>query len=265
MRRLTVIAMLALSASIYATGGISGVVTHSATALPIHYARVSTRSDSSIAYTDSTGNYLISSLPPGEYTVTVTLTGHVSDTFPELVVVVDSEVTTAIDFVLVPLPPTGVSGRVTDYETGEPLANASLALSGRPTVYTDSDGVYFASAPAGRYTEWANMSGYMNGIYPESILVVPNEVTDSINFALISTAGKTGIGGRLTDASQMLGIGGGTVIASGPGGCDTATSVPTGGYVISGLAAGNYEVTAEAEGFQTQVRDSVTVADGHVA
>jgi hypothetical protein len=56
MKRLFVIvAVLGVCASVYATGGISGVVTDSATTLPIHYARVSTRADSSIAYTDSTG------------------------------------------------------------------------------------------------------------------------------------------------------------------------------------------------------------------
>jgi len=265
MRRLIVIATLAVCASVYATGGISGVVTDSATTLPIHYARVSTRADSSIAYTDSTGYYLISSLPPGEYTVTVTATGYVGDTYPDPVVVVDSEVTTDIDLALVPLPPAGISGRITDYETGGPIYHATLSGSGLPTVYSDSNGAYFISASPGRYVLWGTQTGYMGGIYPESVLVVQGEVTDSINFAFISTTGQTGIGGRLTDASRMLGIGGGTVIASGPGGCDTATSVPTGGYLISGLAAGNYEVTAEAEGFQTQVApESVLVESAQV-
>jgi len=105
----------------------------------------------------------------------------------------------------------------------------------------------------------------MNGIYPESIPVVQDEVTDSINFVLISTTGQTGIGGRLTDASRMLGIGGGTVIASGPYGCDTATSVPTGGYLLGDLAEGRYEVTASAGGFQTQVApESVLVESAQV-
>jgi hypothetical protein len=178
---------------------------------------------------------------------------------------VDSEVTTDIDFALAPLPPTGISGETTDYETGDPIYHATLSGSGLPTVYSDSNGAYFVSADPGHYVLWASQTGYENGIYPESILVQQGVVTESIDFALISTAGKTGIGGRLTDASRMLGISGGTVVASGPGGCDSATSVPTGGYVISGLAPGCYEVTAEAEGFQTIVlTESVAVESGLV-
>ena len=101
MKRLIVLALLAVCASVYATGGISGVVTDSATGLPIHYARLSCRSDSSIAYTDTAGYYLISSLPPGEYTVRVSATGYVGDTYPEPVVVVDSQVTTDINLSLI--------------------------------------------------------------------------------------------------------------------------------------------------------------------
>jgi hypothetical protein len=178
---------------------------------------------------------------------------------------VDSQVTTDINFALVHLPPTGISGLITDYETGDPIFHATISGSGMPTTYSDSSGAYFISASPGRYVLWAAHDGWLNGIYPESILVEHDVVTESINFALIPITGKTGIGGRLTDASRMLGIGGGTVVASGPGGCDTATSVPTGGYLISGLATGKYQVTAEAEGFQTVVlTESVAVESGHV-
>jgi hypothetical protein len=265
MRRLIVITLLAVCASVYATGGISGVVTDSVSGLPIHYARVSTRADSSIAYTDTAGHYLISPLQPGEYTVTVTASGHVGDTYPEPVVVVDSQITTGIDFALVPLPPTGISGLVTVYGTGNPIYHATLSGGGLPTKYSDSSGAYFIPASPGWYVLWCSQTGYENGIYPESIHVQPGVVTESINFALISITGKTGIGGRLTDGSRELGIGGGTVIASGPGGCDTATSVATGGYLISGLALGKYQVTATAEGFQTGIApDSVLVESGMV-
>ena len=265
MKRMIVIALLAVCASVYATGGISGVVTDSATGLPIHNARVSCRADSSVTYTDSTGYYLISSLPPGEYTVRASASGYAGDTYLEPVVVVDSQVTDSINFALVHLPPTGISGYVTDYESGEPIYHATLNGGGLPTVYSDSNGAYFISANTGWYAVWCSKTGYENGIYPESIHVESGSITEGINYALLSTTGKTGIGGRLTDGSRELGIGDGVVIASGPNGCDTATSVPTGGYVISDLPLGKYEVTATAVGFRPGVApDSVLVESGQV-
>jgi hypothetical protein len=160
---------------------------------------------------------------------------------------------------------TGISGVITDCESGDPIYNATISGSGLPTVHTDSGGAYFISTSPGSYTLWASHDGHENGIYPESVNVVDSTVTDSVNFALISTAGKTGIGGRLTDAYRVLGLGNGTIIASGPHGCDTATSVPTGGYVISGLALGKYQVTATADGFLPGVSaESVLVESGQV-
>ncbi len=212
------------------------------------------------------GGYVISGLAPGKYEVMATAEGFEPGVSADSVPVESGQVASC-PFYLQPEsePQTGISGRVTDYETGEPIYHASLSGNGLPTTYTNANGEYFIHTDPGDYTLWACHDGYENGIYPESVHVVQDQISDSINFALISTTGKTGIGGRLTDASRMLGIGGGTIIASGPGGCDTTTSVPTGGYVISGLALGKYQVTAMAEGFQTQVKpESVQVESGHV-
>ncbi|HTW92626.1 MAG TPA: carboxypeptidase regulatory-like domain-containing protein [bacterium] len=213
----------------------------------------------------TSGGYVISGLAVGKYEVKAEANGFQPMTIDS--VQVDSAQVKWCPFYMYPesLPPMGIAGRVTDYETGNPIYHASLAGAGLPTTYTDSNGVYYISANPGHYTIWGGRDGYENGIYPESITVVQDQVTDSINFAFIKWYGKTGIGGRLTDVSKMLGIGGGTIIASGHGGCDTATSVPTGGYVISGLAAGKYQVSAEAEGFQPMVYpDSVTVVSNQV-
>jgi hypothetical protein len=264
---LVLLAGLALIASVHATTGISGIVTNADNSHPIMYARVCCRAESSRAYTDTTGFYLFSQLAPGTYTVTVGASGFLKDTYPEPVVVVDGQVTPDINFALVVAPPpesTGISGRVTNYSTGAPISHASVALSGQSTVYTDADGAYYCAASAGWHNAWASADGYLNGIYPESLLVEQGATRESINFALISTFGQTGIGGRLTDASRMLGIPGGTVVASGPNGSGSATSVSTGGYLISDLPAGRYQVMAEAQGYQTAYGDSVTVVAGQV-
>lgn len=212
------------------------------------------------------GGFVIGGLAVGKYQVRAEAEGFQTQYAADSVQV-DSNQVKWCGFYMQPesVPPMGIAGRVTDYETGNPIYHASLAGAGLPTTYTDSNGVYFISANPGHYTTWGGRDGYENGIYPESITVVQDQVTDSINFALIKWYGKTGIGGRLTDVSKMLGIGGGTIIASGQGGCDTATSVPTGGYVIGGLSAGKYQVSAEADGFQPMVYpESVTVVNNQV-
>jgi hypothetical protein len=249
--------------------GISGRITNANAQLPISGATIHAQgpNGNGTAESGDFGSYFVSGLPAGRYQVQAEADGYQPLTYPDSVTVVSGQVREYTNFYLVPSggPATGVSGRITNYQTGAPIVHAGVTCSGLPTVYTDGNGAYFTAANPGRYTVWASADGYLNGIYPESIVVQQGVVSESINFALIPTSGLTGIGGRLTDASRMLGIGGGTVVASGPNGNGTATSVRTGGYIISGLPAGRYQVTASAAGYQTMVYpESVTVVEGQV-
>jgi hypothetical protein len=249
------------------TGSISGRVVSAATQEPIYHAHVIRVGSSQGAYTDSSGRYVIDSVPKGKYAMYAYASGYVGASYPDSVPVEANHNTPNINFALVPASPpesTGVRGRITSFTTGAPIVHANVTLSGQSAVYTDANGVYYSAATAGWHNAWGGADGYLNGIYPESILVQQGAVRESINFVLIPTAGETGIGGRLTDASRMLGIGGGTVVASGPNGSGSATSVRTGGYLISDLPAGRYRVMAQAQGFQTAYSDSVTVVTGQV-
>lgn len=247
-------------------GAISGCVTSASTHLPIRSATVYASGPHGSAYvtTDTLGRYSISmQLAAGRYRVRASASGYQTGYYPDSVLVIAGRATEHIDLALVISG--GISGRVTNLQTGAPIVHATVACSGLPNAYTDNNGAYLVAANPGRYTVWASCDGYLNGIYPESILVQPGAVRESINFALIPISGLTGIGGRLTDARRMVGIGGGTVRASGPNGGGTATSIRTGGYLISPLPAGRYWVVAEAQGFQTMAGpESVTVVEGQV-
>lgn len=62
-----------------------------------------------------------------------------------------------------PQPTNGtIYGYVTDASTGQPIANAAVSVSGVGTVYTDSQGYYQISVPAGTYTVTASASGYIS-------------------------------------------------------------------------------------------------------
>jgi hypothetical protein len=247
-------------------GAIAGLVTSAGSGMPLVGASVYAfgPNGSAAAATDTGGHYgIYTQLRPGWYRVRAQATGYVTAYHPDSVEVIAGQLTPAIDFAL--LMAGAIRGRVTDVQTGLGIAHAAVNGSGLTTAYTDSAGNYTLAANPGSYSLWASRDAYLNGIYPESVSVVQGGTTDSIDFALIPTSGITGLGGRLTDASRMLGIPGGAVVASGPNGTDSATSVRTGGYLIDGLAPGRYQVVARAEGFQTLVYpESAVVTAGQV-
>lgn len=77
------------------------------------------------------------------------------------------------DFVLSPLP--SITGRVTDLQSGLPLANVTVQISPNPPAtftwttqgVTDTNGNYtIADAPAGSYYLWAQSLDHIDRVYP---------------------------------------------------------------------------------------------------
>jgi uncharacterized surface anchored protein len=60
------------------TGGISGIITDASTGEPLAGAhlQISSSSQAATATTDSHGHYIVLSLPPDDYTVTVSKAGY---------------------------------------------------------------------------------------------------------------------------------------------------------------------------------------------
>ena len=81
-----------------ATGDISGTVTEAGSDSPINGAEVTT--DGHSAFANSDGNYTLSDLPVGTYTLTVSKNGYVTKT--QTGFVVNENLTTTVDFVLEP-------------------------------------------------------------------------------------------------------------------------------------------------------------------
>ena len=78
---------------------------------------------------------------------------------------------------------TGISGKVTNAESGQPIAGAAVC-TGYGGAYTDSSGNYLIQIQPGKYQVHASAEGFKTEVYPESVVVVHGEVTDSIDFAL---------------------------------------------------------------------------------
>ncbi len=179
-----------------ATGGISGIVTDSATGNPIVGARVCAMRGGN-ALTNENGEYLIENLNPGDYRVTASAEGYRCKTYPAMVTVVSGQITPNINFALSPFvpPATGsISGTVTT-KTGEPIAGAVIMATtmrrhrpgrGIGRAVSGSDGTYLIDAlRPGEYRVMARAQGFKPAVYPELVVVQEGQNTPNINFVLI--------------------------------------------------------------------------------
>jgi len=165
-----------------ATGSIAGTVTNADTGDLIANATVT--ADAYSTTTADDGTYTLADLPVGTYTVTASATGYIDAS--QTVDVLENQITTA-DFGLSPQPTGIISGTVTDADTEEAIANATVTADGYSTT-TAADGTYtLADLPVGTYTVTASATGYADA--SQTIDVVEN-LTTTADFALTPVAGN---------------------------------------------------------------------------
>ena len=144
------------------TGTISGTVTDASTSKPIAGASVSTQPAMTTATSDAQGNYAISDVDEGSYTVTASASGYMDNSTN---VTVTAGQTTTCNLELEPEPTTGtISGTVTEEGTGTPIAGASVSTQPATTTATsDAQGNYTISdVDEGLYTVTASASGHID-------------------------------------------------------------------------------------------------------
>ncbi len=292
-------------------GSISGTVTDAATAAPLPGVQVAieiasnTRPPTSSAWSVQTGHdgkYTISGLQDGQYVVFAQGQSFIFEYYNDQkdrtnanpVVVTQSSHVTGIDFALDRRPPDpeySISGFVRD-ANAQPIAHAVVIANPNPaanlpviTGITDQTGAYKLIVRAGSWTVMANAQGFVPEWYDNAatansatpvILTATAPLRTDVDFSL-GTGGA--IEGYVLNAATNLPVAGATVAAmSGPN-----SSTPSGGvsshgmtdqngfYRISGLAAGDYYVMAQANGFVLQYFDmaanltlatKVSVTDG---
>lgn len=167
----------ALQPDTQAFGGISGRVTDETTGLPIYGATIFAYgiNGQGEGISDTNGFYLISNLPPGNYTVRASAVGYYPQTYPEDVEVTAGEITPNIDFALLPCDTGGVYGFVIDGQNGNSVNGAQITLigpSGTIQTQTDERGDYIIeNLEEGTYTLTVQAVGYESYTYPEPIYV----------------------------------------------------------------------------------------------
>ncbi len=167
----------------------------------------------------------------------------------------------------------GITGRVTDINTGVPVVNslvvacADSAPVGR--AQTDERGVYLIdNLEPGKYRIIARAPGYLPAHYPIPVLVEEGQVTQGIDLRLRKIPRHTGaISGRVFDRITRQPIPGAVVVVLAPdGNRRRARTDRNGFYIIRGLAAGRYQVGAKARHyFAERYPEPVEVRTGEVS
>lgn len=240
-------------------GSISGTVSSSSSLLGLSGATLTFSSGGTqIASTTSglLGAYTVSNLPPGTYTVSVSLAGYQTGTGTATVT---SNNTTTFNINLSPL--TGLlSGTVKDAVTNNTLSGATITvLQGSTIVTTATSGAQgtfsISNLSPGNYTVTTALSNYQT--LSSSVTIISNQTT-TLNPLLQALPGN--VSGVITNSQTSLGLGGATVsVSSGATVVASTTANGSGNYSITGLAAGSYTLTASLNNF-VAVSQSITIS-----
>ncbi len=141
---------------------LKGVVTNANTNAAINNVSIQVQGMTSANTTSGfDGNYITGMAGNGTFTVTVSASGYISQTFTVTFV---NGVTQTLNVALVPNIPFSASGTVTDAQTGLPINGAPIFFTDGITNYTataNASGVYTISLPGtGTYTCYAGKWGY---------------------------------------------------------------------------------------------------------
>ena len=192
------------------------------------------------AMTDAKGNYEFSSLCPGTYTVTPSLTNLCLNT-PFLTVTLGSAQTTnGVDFVAIP-GQFQISGTLAGMPPGPNVAVSIAGPSGTNVLLTSTGAYGISNLCPGTYSVTPSNACYQ--FYPLSWTTTVGPSDDSLDF-VVSGGGAFSIGGQVTH--NGVGLSNVTVIAAG----QTNVTDASGNYILPYLCPGVYAVTASALNFQ---------------
>ena len=244
------------------SGAITGTVTDSvSSAIQTGVTVIAINSNgNAVAFssTNSSGMYLLNTnLATGTYNVTILFpANHLAKTVSGIAVTAGSQTVSNIA-----IDPSGIiSGRITSGGLGVPGASVSAA-NGDFTFFgsatTDSNGNYQITTGlgTGSYTVFASSGGAFNQAL--NVNVVAGQTTSNINIVLV-IAPTGSISGTVT---STLGGGISDALVDAEGIADSGSSFTdsSGNYVITGLSAGSYNVTATNTGYTSSSQNPVAV------
>ena len=241
------------------TGSISGTVLHAETEEPLKNASVAVTigNYTIVYYSGADGTYTVPNIPPGTYSITVSLTGF-NTTVVENILVVSGATTDGVDVLLSEKLPS-ISGRIVHSGTEEPLegANVSIAIEDYTiTVKSNASGSYrFWDIPPGTYSITVMLAGF-NTTVLDDVEVVSGATTENIDILLSEK--PTILSGVVKSGSVLL-VGANVSLA---GTILYGVSSIDGEYEISGIPVGTYTVVASLQGYDNATILNVQIDRG---
>ncbi|WP_049971325.1 S8 family serine peptidase [Haladaptatus cibarius] len=220
-------------------GNLTGTVTDTATGDPVEGATVSidvaVDDGNYTAVTDENGEYRIDGVPSGTHEVSMSADGY-DDVTENVTIPVDDTATLNVE--LDPTPGT-ISGTVTASDTGEGVANVTVAAEDDDgnihETTTDENGSYSLTVTAGTYV--VNVAETPGDYRPDEIVTVaPGETVDGVDFTVEPVEGV--IEGYVTNAAGIP-VEGANVIDADQGAFNVTTD-ENGYYRIENLDRGTY-------------------------
>lgn len=211
--------------------------------------------------TDATGAYELTSLVPGNYRLTVSATGFITES---RTVNLAGGANLRIDFVLEENIVGGngaISGAVTD-GNGEPIANVTVRTTEGPVVgvsaTTDSQGDYsLPDLPEGTYAVTFTRAGFTSRTVT-GVEVFRNQTTP-LDVTLAADAGTAVLTGTVTDTAGNPVSAATVSVFLGTTLVGATTSDTQGRFTVTGLNSGTYSVRGSRTGFDTVQVDGVVL------
>ncbi len=245
-------------------GRVVGTVRNSANEV-LHGAQVTAvaTGTNKSASSNADGRYELESLPPGTYKVYCAATGYQSKVTQNVTVAAGQA--TEVNFSLTPNEQ--AKGRLVGTvrnATNEVLHGAQIKAvtsGGEKSATTNAEGRYELNDLApGTYKVYCQATGYRSTA-KENVTVTSGQATE-VNFQLSPTPQPKGrLVGTVRNASNEP-LQGAQVKAVLSGIVQSATTNAAGRYELNELAPGTYRVYCLATGYQSTVKEDVTVTSG---
>ena len=217
--------------------------------------------------TNANGEYTITGLGTGEYTVKFSAATYASQYYNGKANASEATPVTvkagaAKSGINATLQPSGeITGKVTDSSTAKAIAGAKVCAAGaagEACATTGESGEYaITGLDTGEYTVKFLASTYVPQYYAgktraseATLVAIKAGGTASAINASLQVGGR--ITGTVTDASTKKAISGASVCASPSGGLGCTTTNANGEYTIAGLASGEYTVKFSASTYASQ-------------
>ncbi|MDH4275722.1 MAG: carboxypeptidase regulatory-like domain-containing protein, partial [Gammaproteobacteria bacterium] len=213
--------------------------------------------------TDANGEYTISTLGNGTYTVTPSMTGYTFTPATRTATINNADVADINYAGTPPAPATyALSGRIIK-SNGNALSGVTIALTGAATrsATSDSNGDYsIPGLSPGDYVVTPSLTGYTFTPTKQTVAVTNIDVA-MIDFTAAPPQNATyTLSGQVTSGANTA-LSGATVTLSGAADA-TATTDASGNYSFANLGNGDYAVTPTKNGYTFVPSDTLVTING---